>query len=187
MPSEHRERSFLYYKGAGDVYKDYLPQAERFLVSGDVRDPLAWSSAGVISHESSPLDAVYFGDTESEYHLNLGWSTEPPGTFASWITSDPAVISGVALPSQAATVKMRIMNPHPNQKLTFRVGDKVVGELLEPDPFLWAERSFTFSTAGLPRGPATISIQASKIGPVTPGDRSVGVAFGWIKFDARNP
>jgi len=187
MPHEHRERGFLNYKRPKDVYNDYLPQAERFLVAGDVRDPSAWSSLGVTSHIASPVDFVDFVDTEREYLLNMGWSAEPAGASTSWITSNPATISGLALPSGLATVKMRIMNPHPNQKLTFRVNNRVVGELFEPQPFLWAERSFSFSTNGFSPGQATVSIQASEINPVSPGHQPVGIAFDWIKFEAANP
>lgn len=185
-PNDQRVRPFTYYKGISDIYGDYIPQVERFEISGMVRDPSSWKSLGAESRLESSLEVVDFGTKEASDHLNMSWSEEAAGVPVSWILASPATLSGVLPKGHEIKTSMKIMNPHANQKMTFSIEGKVIGEITEPKPTVWVERAFSFSTAGLPEGkPVSIQINVADVSPAGGGrdTRNVGVAFDWVKFE----
>lgn len=187
VEGETRQREFLFYKKATDVYGDYIPQFEKFAISGHVRDPIAWRSLGVESELEYPLTFVDFGSPDAYVHLNYGWSAEAAGVPFSWLIanpSNPATVSGVLPAGKHIKVRVRMMNPHFNQVLTFKLGDREVGRIVDPVPTGWTERDFTFETADQFGLLSTIKVEASQTGTLSSRDpRKLAVALDWIRFD----
>jgi hypothetical protein len=180
-----REREFRFYKGITDIYGDYIPQSELFRISGDVRDPAAWHSGGVAVRDPQNLEMVDFGTPEASTVLNYGWSEEAKGQALSWLIANPATISGKISGQHRTRVTLRILNPHHNQRITFKVSDQVVGVIREPVPTGWVERQIEFDAQILPAGASALAVEAEVIGAQSERDlREVGVAFDWIKFEA---
>jgi len=183
--NERRERSFLFYKGITDIYGDYIPQFERFAVNGHVRNAEDWKSLGVETTVREPLDLVDFGTLEASKYLNFGWSEEARGVSASWLVANPATITGLLPSAGEVRVRMKLMNPHLNQRLVFKIDGHTIGEVEEPVPTAWVEREFTFDTGALGQKLISFVIEAAQIRPQSINDtREVGVAFEWIKFEA---
>lgn len=182
--NENRERIFLFYKGITDIYGEFIPQIERFSVNGHVRNPDNWKSLGVEANIAEPLGLVDFGTPQVSKYLNFGWSEEAPSVPVSWLIANPATITGVLPENRKIRVIMMLMNPHPGQKIVFKINGQVIGEIDEPAPTAWVERHFVFDSQSIGSKPTSITLDASVIKQISAKDtRKIGVAFDWIRFD----
>ncbi|WP_112661798.1 sulfatase-like hydrolase/transferase [Microvirga flavescens] len=181
-----RERPYLYYKGIADAYGDFFPQVERFVVTGNVRDPAAWAVTGSHSNSANdaPLGRLVFGKPETSRFLGLGWSAEAEGVPVSWIIANPASITG-RLPQGGRPVRMAMsfINPHPGQVVRISLNGRELARWDVPEVGQF-NRNFVFTpTEEDLAGVARVEVDVEKIAPVTQGDvRQVGIGVRFVDF-----
>ncbi|NTF33475.1 hypothetical protein [Rhizobium skierniewicense] len=182
--SEERERTFLFYKGITDTNGEFLPQYERFSITGDVKSVDSWKSLGVETEIPEKLESIKFGTNGTSKLLNYGWSEEAKGVPVSWVVASPATITGTLPCDCNIRVSMRIMNPHNNQSIVFKINNQIIAVLNEPSPTGWVERDFRFDASDFGPGSINLVIEAAIIKPISTADvRNVGIAFDWIKLE----
>ncbi|WP_112661797.1 sulfatase-like hydrolase/transferase [Microvirga flavescens] len=178
---EQRQRTFLFFRNAGDASGDFLSKIDRFVINGDVRDPAAWSPlVEGASAQAAPLAAIDFGKPTISNYLGLGWSAEAKGVAQSWVLASPAYLSGRFPEGRRFRMTIDLLNPHKDQTVSVKLNGRDLAEWKFPDPVSWTEKTIDIELRPEELGKAaTLEFEVTQL-----GDNARGIAVRAIKLEA---